>query len=82
MKKKTLRCKYCGKVIKRGKFCNHEEYMLWIKQNGTKHHNLLESLSNDNRCIQCGKLMDVNRVSAYCEQCEMHIEYEHEVTIY
>lgn len=82
MKTKKLKCLFCGKPIQKGKYCNHACYMAKLKAKGTEHHKEWDKLSNENRCIQCGKLMDVNRVSAYCEQCELHIEYEHEVTLY
>lgn len=81
MKKKTSYCLFCGKPITKGKYCNQKCYTEKLKQKGTEHHKGWDDLSNDNKCIQCGKIMDANRISAYCEQCELHIEYEHEVLL-
>lgn len=73
MKNKKLRCVNCGKEIKKGKYCNRKCFIENKKLNGTIHHNALDKLSNRNYCVQCGKQMDINRISAYCEECEMLI---------
>lgn len=76
MKKKS-KCLVCGKEIEKGKFCCRQHFYEYTKKNGTVHHNKLEQYSNKNLCIQCGKEMDVNRISAYCEECEMLIIEEY-----
>lgn len=76
-KHKKILCANCGKEIDKGKYCSKECYFDYVKKNGTTHHNELEKYSNQNKCIQCGKLMDINRISAYCEECEMLIIEEY-----
>lgn len=80
--KKKLVCQHCGKEIKKGKYCNQKCYNEEKKLRGGKQNNLLHTLSNENFCVQCHKRMDVNRISAYCEECEMHIEETYEVLHY
>lgn len=81
-KKKQIFCKGCGKKIEKGSYCNHECYINTIKKHGVEKTSKLTSLSNENKCVQCGKVMDINRISAYCEECEMLIVETYDVLTY
>ena len=75
-------CKQCGKELDEGKFCSKECYRQFLKEKTKKHGNRCKkewnNLSNENHCIQCGKIMDIDRISAYCEECEKHIEIKYD----
>ena len=75
-------CKQCRKELDEGKFCSKECYRQFLKEKTKKHGNRCKkewnNLSNENHCIQCGKIMDIDRISAYCEECEKHIEIKYD----
>lgn len=63
-------CKNCGKEIPDGKkFCSKTCLYDNLRKVSPKKTKLSE-LSNENKCIRCGKLMHISRISAYCEVCE------------
>ena len=71
-------CPICGKPMgPHSKECRACHYKA-LKQHGVKKPNKLANLSKENYCIQCHKLMDIDRISAYCEECEKHIEIEYD----
>ena len=77
------KCKYCGKELKKGKYCNKKHYFAFLKEKGqsSNANKSLEKLNDDNLCVQCHKPMSKDRISAYCEECELHIEYVVEDTL-
>ena len=71
-------CPICGKPMgPNSKECRACHYKA-LKQHGVKKPNKLADLSHENYYIQCHKLMDIDRLRAYCEECEKHIEIEYD----
>ena len=76
MKKKIQEhpCPVCGTPTKK-KFCCQRCYgdYLRAKANAPKSTTNLAVYDNTNRCFKCNKPMPLDRYSAYCEECEMHL---------
>jgi predicted nucleic acid-binding Zn ribbon protein len=69
---KEHKCPVCGELTTK-KFCSQRCYWDSLKQKSQKSTTDLAAYDNTNRCFQCGKVMPLNRYSAYCEECEMRI---------
>lgn len=71
---KTHQCPVCGTPTKK-KFCSKQCFYDSLRKKSHTVTEKLGSLDNTNRCWQCGKPMPLDRYSAYCEDCEMHLEF-------